>query len=55
VLMVLMPFPSASALFPRMHDVVLGGIVGVVAGLLIFPCAAGCRFSERRDSGSAGI
>jgi uncharacterized membrane protein YccC len=37
VLMVLMPFPSSSSLFVRMHDVVLGGIVGVVAGLLIFP------------------
>jgi uncharacterized membrane protein YccC len=46
VLMVLIPFPSSSTLFPRMHDVVLGGIVGVVAGLLIFPAQPDADFRK---------
>jgi uncharacterized membrane protein YccC len=37
VLMMLIPFPSSMSLYERMHDVVLGGIVGVAASLLVFP------------------
>jgi uncharacterized membrane protein YccC len=37
VLMMLIPFPSSMLLYARMHDVVLGGIVGLAASLLVFP------------------
>jgi hypothetical protein len=37
-LMMLMPFKSsANLLFERLHDAVLGGFIGIIAGLLVLP------------------
>jgi hypothetical protein len=38
MLLMLVPFKlSGNILFDRLHDVVLGGVIGMVAGLVIFP------------------
>jgi hypothetical protein len=39
-LVLIVPFSSTATLYARLHDVALGGAVGVVVGLLVFPVRA---------------
>ncbi|MDR3478993.1 MAG: hypothetical protein P4M14_13305 [Gammaproteobacteria bacterium] len=44
VLIMLVPFPTKHVLYSRMHDVMLGGLIGLVSGLLVFPARADVDF-----------